>query len=125
MYFTVLLIQDTTHLNYSLQYQKEKIGSLIHNNYRDLLLHPIIAVTPQGFCLEVIDDYHWYRTSKTRHEKNSAIKKEYVPCLSLSVRNVSLFVFLNLVTHGVCRGINVKIANASLLQVPVVALILL
>jgi len=72
-YLTVLLIQDTTHLNYSLQYQREDIGPLIHNNYRGLLLHPTIAVTPHGLCLGVIDDYHWYRKrlkEKTRHEKN-------------------------------------------------------
>jgi hypothetical protein len=72
-YPTILFIQDTTHLDYSLQYQKQNIGPLIHNNYRDLLLHPTIAITPQGICLGVIDDYHWYRKQlkeKTRHEKN-------------------------------------------------------
>ena len=37
------------------------------------MLHSTIAVTPQGICLGVIDDYHWYRKQlkeKTRHEKN-------------------------------------------------------
>ena len=58
VYPTILLIQDTTHLDYSLQYQKQNIGTLIHHNYRGLLLHPTIAVTPQGICLGVIDDYH-------------------------------------------------------------------
>ena len=72
-YSTILLIQDTTHLNYSTQYQREDIGPLIHNNYRGILLHPTIAVTPKGLCLGVIDDYHWHRKhlkEKTRHEKN-------------------------------------------------------
>lgn len=73
-YPTVLLIQDTTHLNYSLQHQRQDIGPLIHDNYRGLLLHPTIAVTPEGLCLGVIDDYHWYRTpvkGKTRRQKTS------------------------------------------------------
>jgi len=72
-YPTVLLIQDTTHLNYSLHYQKKDIGPLIHNNYRGLLLHPTISVTPEELCLGVVDDYHWHRhqlKKKTRHEKN-------------------------------------------------------
>lgn len=72
-YSTILLIQDTTHLNYSLQYQKENIGPLLHTNYRGLLLHPTIAVTPKGLCLGVIDDDHWYRThlkERSRYEKN-------------------------------------------------------
>jgi Transposase DNA-binding len=72
-YPVVLLIQDTTHLNYSTQFQKKDIGPLIHNNYRGVLLHPTIAVTPEGLCLGVIDDYHWHRrhlTGKTRHQKN-------------------------------------------------------
>ena len=70
---TVLLIQDTTHLNYSTQYQRKDIGPLIHNNYRGILLHPTISVTPEGLCLGVIDDYHWHPKQlkeKTRHEKN-------------------------------------------------------
>ena len=73
-YPTVLLIQDTTHLNYSTQYQKKDIGPLIHSHYRGILLHSTIAVTPKGLCLGVIDDYHWYRTpvkGKTRRQKNS------------------------------------------------------
>lgn len=72
-YPVVLLIQDTTHLNYSTQFQKKDIGPLIHNNYRGVLLHPTIAVTPEGLCLGVIDDYHWHRRhlkGKTRHQKN-------------------------------------------------------
>ncbi len=73
-YPTILVIQDTTHLNYSTQYQKKDIGPLIHSHYRGILLHPTIAVTPEGLCLGVIDDYHWYRTplkGKTRRQKNS------------------------------------------------------
>src|SRR3546814_432479 len=73
LYPTVLLIQDTTHLNYSLQFQRKDVGPLIHNNYRGLLLHPTIAVTPEGLCLGVMDDYHWHRNQlkkNTRQEKN-------------------------------------------------------
>lgn len=69
---TVLLIQDTTQLNYSGQKQKEDIGPLNRDNHRGLLLHPSIAVTSEGICLGVIDGYHWHRTGlhhKSRDEK--------------------------------------------------------
>jgi hypothetical protein len=72
-YNTVLLIQDTTQLNYSSQKQKENIGPLNRDNHRGILLHPNIAVAPNGVCLGVIDDYHWHRTGlhhKSRDEKN-------------------------------------------------------
>ncbi len=70
---TVLLIQDTTQLNYSGQKEKEDIGPLNRDNHRGLLLHPSIAVTPEGVCLGVIDGCHWHRKGlhhKSRDEKN-------------------------------------------------------
>jgi hypothetical protein len=70
---TVLLIQDTTQLNYSGQKQKENIGPINRDNHRGILLHPSIAVTAEGVCLGVIDGYHWHRSElhhKSRDEKN-------------------------------------------------------
>jgi hypothetical protein len=71
---TVLLIQDTTHLNYSTQMMKQDIGPIIHENYKGILLHPTIAVTSEGVCLGVINNHHWHRNpnhKKTRHQKNA------------------------------------------------------
>lgn len=73
MHDTVLLIQDTTQLNYSGQKQKGDIGPLNRVNHRGILLHPTIAVTDNGLCLGVIDGFHWHRTKlhhKSRDEKN-------------------------------------------------------
>jgi hypothetical protein len=70
---TVLLIQDTTQLNYSGQKQKECIGPLNRDNHNGILLHPTIAVTGDGICLGVIDGFHWQRKElhhKSRDEKN-------------------------------------------------------
>jgi hypothetical protein len=70
---TVLLIQDTTQLNYSNQKQKEGVDPLNRNNHNGILLHPTIAVTETGTCLGVIDGFHWHRKKlhhKSRCEKN-------------------------------------------------------
>ncbi len=72
----VLLIQDTTQLNYSSQYKKEGIGPLKNKHHKGILLHPTIAVTPERLCLGVVDDYHWHRdklhnlTKKERSKLN-------------------------------------------------------
>jgi len=57
----VLLIQDTTQLNYSTQHQKGGVGPLKSKHHKGILLHPTIAVTPERLCLGVIDDHHWHR----------------------------------------------------------------
>jgi hypothetical protein len=71
---TILLIQDTTTLNFSGQHKREDIGPLNHDKHRGILLHPTIAVTPERLCLGVIDTYHWRRTElhcwNNREEKN-------------------------------------------------------
>lgn len=71
---TVLLIQDTTTLNFSEQTQRTDIGPLNHDKHRGILLHPTIAVTPERLCLGVVDTYHWSRDAlnhwKDRKEKN-------------------------------------------------------
>jgi hypothetical protein len=73
MHDTVLLIQDTTQLNYSGQKQKEDVGPLNRDNHKGILLHPTIAVTEEGTCLGVMDGFHWHRKElhhKSRGEKN-------------------------------------------------------
>jgi hypothetical protein len=71
---TVLLLQDTTTLNFSGQHKRRDIGPINHDKHRGLLLHPTIAVTPERLCLGVIDTYHWAREElhhwESREEKN-------------------------------------------------------
>ena len=52
----VLLLQDTTQLNYSTQHQKQGIGQLKNKHHRGILLHSTVAVTPERLCLGVVDD---------------------------------------------------------------------
>jgi hypothetical protein len=71
---TVLLVQDTTTLNFSGQHKRADIGPINHDKHRGILLHPTIAVTPEHLCLGVIDTYHWSREElhhwESRAEKN-------------------------------------------------------
>ncbi|PWY57698.1 hypothetical protein DGG96_00975 [Legionella qingyii] len=62
----VLLLQDTTTLNFTGQKEREDIGPINHEKHLGLLLHPILAVTPERLCLGVLDTYHWAR-EKVRH----------------------------------------------------------
>lgn len=70
----VLLLQDTTTLNFTAQKQRTDIGPLNHEKHRGLLLHPTLAVTPERLCLGIVDTYHWAREQlhhhKSRQEKN-------------------------------------------------------
>jgi hypothetical protein len=68
----VLLIQDTTSLNYSGQLSRDDIGPLQQDNVRGLYLHPTLAVTPDRVCLGVIDYEQWSREplgSRTKIER--------------------------------------------------------
>lgn len=57
----VLLIQDTTTLNFGGQLHRNDTGPLNHENSRGILLHPTIAVTPERLCLGILDTFHWAR----------------------------------------------------------------
>lgn len=57
----VLVVQDTTELNYSGQHCKQGVGPTHHGQEKALLLHPSIVVSESGICLGVYDDYQWYR----------------------------------------------------------------
>ena len=71
----MLLIQDTTTLNYSGQYERTDIGPINHDKHRGILLHPTIAVTPERLCLGVIDNYHWSR-EELHHWENEKEKQK-------------------------------------------------
>ena len=73
---TVLLIQDTTTLNFSGQQNRIDIGPLNHEKHRGILLHPTIAVTPERLCLGVIDTYHWARKDLHHWENMGEKNKE-------------------------------------------------
>jgi hypothetical protein len=51
----VLMIQDTTELDYTGKNDIADLGSLTYENRKGLLLHATIALTPERVCLGVID----------------------------------------------------------------------
>jgi len=74
----VLLIQDTTTLNYSGQMHREDIGPLQQDNVRGLFLHPTLAITPDKECLGIIDYEQWAR-EKLAHQtakERSALNRQ-------------------------------------------------
>jgi len=69
----VLLLQDTTELDYSSQKEKEDVGPSHAELTRALFLHPLLAVTPSKLCLGVVDVQSWYR--KELHRKRHTRKE--------------------------------------------------
>ena len=51
----VLMIQDTTELDYTGKNDIKDLGSLTYENRRGLLLHATLAITPERVCLGAID----------------------------------------------------------------------
>jgi Transposase DNA-binding/Transposase Tn5 dimerisation domain len=63
----VLLVQDTTTLNYSGQKERKDLGPLQQDNVRGLFLHPTLAMTPNQECLGVVAYEQWSR-KKLAHQ---------------------------------------------------------
>lgn len=61
----VLLLQDTTTLNYSGQKEREDTGPIQQDNVRGLFLHPTLAITPNRDCLGIVDYEQWAREKFT------------------------------------------------------------
>lgn len=64
----VLLLQDTTELDYSGQCLKKGIGPLNSETHRGLLFHPLLAVTPERLSLGLVKT-HWHARKKLGQEK--------------------------------------------------------
>lgn len=70
----VLLIQDTTTLNYSGQKERQDLGPIQQDNVRGIFLHPTLAITPNRECLGIIDYEQWARkkfTHQTSQERKA------------------------------------------------------
>ncbi len=73
----VLLIQDTTSLNYSGQTKREDTGPLQQDNVRGIYLHPTFVMTPNRECLGVIDYEQWARTKLAHQTKKERAASNY------------------------------------------------
>lgn len=67
----VLLIQDTTELNYSGQQEKNGVGPSHLETEKVLFYHPLLAVTPERIALGLVDIHSWYR--------KELLSKQYTP----------------------------------------------
>lgn len=70
----VLLIQDTTTLNYSGQKERQDTGPIQQDNVRGIFLHPTLAITPNRECLGIVDYEQWSRekfTHQTSEERKT------------------------------------------------------
>lgn len=65
----VLLLQDTSELNYTGMPQTQGLGKLNSETQLGILLHPTIAVTPERLCLGVVDAQILTRTELHRERK--------------------------------------------------------
>lgn len=64
-YPIILLLEDTTTLNYSGQKERADISPIQQDNVRGIFLHPMLALTPQLECLGVVDYEQWSREQFT------------------------------------------------------------
>jgi len=61
----VLLVNDTTQLNYVVERKKESIGTIRPQERTRYHLHPTIAVTPDRVCLGAVTGKFWQRPEET------------------------------------------------------------
>ena len=75
----VLLLQDTTELDYSTHHKKTGIGYLNSAKHKGLLEHPLYAVTDERLPLGLVSMKWWTRESlgqATRHEERPIEERE-------------------------------------------------
>lgn len=70
----VLLLQDTTELDYSGKQQTQGLGHLSYERRIGLLKHLTLAVTPQRLCLGVTQAKIWGRSPKAAQHKSRPIE---------------------------------------------------
>ncbi len=77
----VLLLQDTSVLNYSGQKERPDIGPIQQDNVRGIFLHPMLAVKPNRECLGIVDYEQWSRErlKKSNSKGNAKHKNRLTP----------------------------------------------
>ena len=74
----VLLVNDTTQLNYVVERKKEGIGTIRTQERTRYHLHPTIALTPDRVCLGTVTAKFWQRPEETQGylRKQKAIEEK-------------------------------------------------
>ena len=73
---TVLVIQDTTELDFTAHPATTDLGYLDHPKHRGLKLHSALAATTDGVPLGLVDQAVWIRDPATLGKKHQRAKRE-------------------------------------------------
>ena len=66
----VLCIEDTSELDFTSRSKTEGLGPLNYELTRGIRIHPMIAVTPEGLCLGVLEFHRWVRDASNHGGKD-------------------------------------------------------
>lgn len=78
-YKTVLLINDTTSLDYTKKKSIKNLGTLESDHCRGLFVHPTLAVTPQRVPLGIVKADIWVRNNPEKHRSLSSAARMNIP----------------------------------------------
>lgn len=74
----VLLVQDTTELDYTAaKGVMPELGPLSHKNSAGLYAHPLLALTPQGLPLGLVDVQMWTRAAEEFGKRDRRKERSY------------------------------------------------
>lgn len=67
----VLLLNDTSDLNFSEKKVAGQLGYIADNKTRGIFIHPLLAVTPERLPLGLVDLYTWLRTDLVERPRSA------------------------------------------------------
>jgi hypothetical protein len=66
----VLCVEDTSELDFTSKPKTEGLGPLSYESTRGIYIHPMLAVTPEGLCLGVLEFWRWVRDTSDHGGKD-------------------------------------------------------
>ena len=104
----VLMIQDTTELDYTGKNDIKDLGCLTYENRKGLLLHSTIAITPERLCLGVID-------GKFLRDTSEASETEDVPYRQKPIEQKESYRWLQ--GYRLCAEISEQVEETMIVNV--------
>ncbi len=106
----VLLVNDTTQLNYVVERKKEGLGTIRTQERTRYHFHPTIALTPDRLCLGTVKAKFWQRPEETEGHlrKQKEIIRWYTCCWEIEI-------YFKVLKGGCdCRGKNTAKQSADI-----------
>lgn len=66
----VLCMEDTSELDFTSKPKTEGLGPLNYASSQGINIHPLLAMTPEGLCLGVLDLWRWVRDADDHSGKH-------------------------------------------------------